>query len=81
MQKIPDIELKIFPISNRRNFLVEDGKERIPIFSNLDDLNGEVLLHLKEDSSFEHTGLTLELIGKLSKKIKRKNKFFLYYLI
>jgi hypothetical protein len=69
LQKLPNIEINIFPIPNRRNNLAEDNNERIPIFSNLEDINGEVLLNLKDESYFEHSGLTLELIGKMSKNI------------
>jgi hypothetical protein len=64
------VEINIFPVSNRKNISEKDNNnEKIPIFSNLEDISGEVLFNLKDENSFEHSGLTLELIGKMSKKL------------
>ena len=69
LQKLPDIEINIFSILNRKNIFGKDNNEKIPIFSNFEDISGEVLLNLKDEAIFEHSGLTLELIGEMSKKI------------
>ncbi len=36
------------------------------IFSNNEDISGDVSVALKEESKFEHIGITIELIGKIS---------------
>lgn len=65
LQKLPDVEINIFPIGNRKNILGKDN-EKIHIFSDFEDITGEVLVNLKDEGNFEHSGLTLELIGKIS---------------
>jgi hypothetical protein len=37
------------------------------IFSNMDDINGEINVKLRDSNSFEHTGIQIELIGVICK--------------
>lgn len=67
--KFPEIEIKLNPIQNRKQILDKETGTKTCIFSNNDDVTGEVAISLKEDSRFEHIGITIELIGKISKKI------------
>jgi hypothetical protein len=38
------------------------------IFTNMDDINGEVNVKLRDSNSFDHAGIQIELIGVISKK-------------
>lgn len=49
--------------------------ENFPIFFNNDDILGEVHVKLRESASFDHLGITIELIGIISKKS------YLFYIL
>jgi len=65
-QKFPDVDIKINSIVNRRQILDNDSGMKFCIFSNNDDITGEVSISIKEESKFEHIGISIELIGKIS---------------
>jgi len=53
-------------IANRKQILDKNSGTKLPIFSNNEDVTGDVAISLKEESKFEHVGITIELIGKIS---------------
>jgi hypothetical protein len=65
-QKYPEVLVELHGIKGRRVQKDPETSENIFIFTNNDDLNGEVQITPRQ-TPFEHTGIHLELIGIISK--------------
>ncbi len=60
--------MKINPIKDREPYKdKETGASQI-IFHSNDDISGEVDLRITSDGDFDHAGVNVELIGKISKQ-------------
>ena len=67
-QKYPEIEINLNPIHDRKKHTDKETGESQYIYSNNDDISGEVLIRPRH-TPFEHTGIHLELIGIISIRI------------
>jgi hypothetical protein len=61
-QKYPEMIIELHPIKNRKNFKDLETGESYNIYTNNDDINGEIQI-IPRHTPFEHTGIHLELIG------------------
>jgi hypothetical protein len=67
-QKYPEITIDLQEIKNRPKHKDPESGDNINIYTNNDDINGEVQI-IPKQTPFEHTGIHLELIGIISNLI------------
>jgi hypothetical protein len=47
-------------------YMDKENGDKFCIFTNKDDISGDVAVKMRENSSFDHIGIQIELIGEVS---------------